>query len=384
MKNRCKFIHPGCFFAGVVIALVFSSCASNNPADKINYWNSEIIYPYADVNGKPMRIEMDTNNIAGLTLTERGAQRSEVKPAGSSSDVETQENAGKCWLIQPVGVKLGTQSFTAQFAVLAMTQGWDIDGLVGWPGIRDNNVLYFDSSYHIVRHLDQLPIETSGWLKLKIHPSHLLALEIPLSNGHTGVVCFDTGDLLDGVTLPLAQYTEWKAAHPSVPSYSRSYDEYGVPRSSELNWADEIHLGPITLTDVPVRSANADEPNLVDNFAGIIGLYAFERMDLILDNKSGYAYLRPKPSPGPPYAGFKRPSDEHYPAPNGTWEWTVADDVQINPNSFLIVTSQLKAITKDYDGAIQDINHLIEAEPNNREALSLLSKFEQKSGRSGP
>jgi tetratricopeptide (TPR) repeat protein len=386
VKIGRRFIFLAALLAGAIIAAAAFPSPLISAADKVNYWNGEIIYSNATINERPVRVEMDTNNIGGLTLTARGAQQTGVKAAGSASEVELQNKEGGCWLIRPVEVRLGAQTFTAQFAVLAdffgTAKSWDIDGLVGWPGLRDNNILFFDSTRRTVSRLEQLPGETSGWLKLKIHPGKLLGLEVPLANGQTNVVLLDTGDLIDGVALPPARYQEWKSAHGVTPFRTLTYTEFGVRKSTEQAWAAEIKIGPITLTDLPVRPANKDEGYLMDNYAGVLGLYAFERMDLILDNENGYAYLRTKPPPGPPFPGVHRPGDERYPAPgpNGTWDWTVADNVRVSKSSLLFVTAQLKALIKDYQGAIADLNLLIEFDPNNVEVLALLGGFDKDDG----
>jgi tetratricopeptide (TPR) repeat protein len=221
-----------------------------------------------------------------------------------------------------------------------------VDGVVGWPEIRDN-ILVFDSAKRTIRRVEQLPPETSGWLKLKVVPDDYLLLELPLPDGETGTLGLDT---LEGgstaVLMSEAPWKEWKAAH-SHPSR-----------------AEEIKLGPLTLTDVKVKEMSAREANdLLDETPAVksvwmLGLSALMRLDLVVDAKNGWAYLNPKPplnkTNAPPEAG----------------EWKVADNVRVSNDNFFVYSGTYKWYIHDYTGAEADYNHALELNPRNADAYS--------------
>jgi hypothetical protein len=216
------------------------------------------------------------------------------------------------------------------------------DGAIGWPDVRDD-ILAFDPIRHTIVVVDTVPKESDGWLKFKIHSADSLRIEIPLTSGRVGDFSVDTG-APGGLTLPPTEWKAWRIAHPNAPSKSG----YGaLPGIGSLNmercWADEVSVGPLKLTDVSVALEPA--PQVIGD--GLIGLYAMARMDIILDGKNGYAYLRPKPAPTP--SGVRhvlRLSEKifgaAYPS-DPVADWTVSDNVRVNPVSLFFSPVSLPA-----------------------------------------
>ena len=359
------------FLAASVCLAIFSSCTTSPPAKKIDiakYYNGRAVFPDAMVNGRPVNLRLDTD-FGASRLFDEGATLAGLKPAYPPVETELQEMKGGAWLPQPAQMKIGSETFTLQMPVQSLKftpeHGFGCDGVIGWQAIRDNDILFFDPSNRTVSSLERLPVDTTGWLKLKIHALGDLAVDIPLSDGKTGTVMIDTGGDY-GVVLPPAQFKDWQAAHPHALVAAEHYYEMGIWVDTQQPWADEVSLGPITVTDVPLRPANDKELTYVNNVSGLFGLYVLERMDLIVDNKNGYAYLRPKPPPGPPFWGYERPSDDHYPTPGPPrhWNWTIADNVKINIADIKAEAGVLKLIAHDYAGAVADFSRALDIVQN--------------------
>ena len=88
-------------------------------------------------------------------------------------------------------------------------------------------------------------------------------------------------------------------------------------------------------------------------------------MGLVVDTKSGFAYVWPKPGPGPTYAGFNRPEASKSTATAG--DWKVDGSVKVNSRSEDQLATEFEAEEKkekgDFDGAIADYTRLIEIDP---------------------
>jgi tetratricopeptide (TPR) repeat protein len=348
------------------------------PATRIFFQNTAI-------NGQPAQLAMDTG-ADGACLVESSAKRLGIKVAPlSAAVVAAQPGEAFSGLTDPVSITLDAQSFSMALQTInpptAMYSGHE-DGIIGWPAVREN-ILVFDSDRRMVNSVENLPAEASGWLKLKIWPGRVLLLEITMANGTLGTIMVDTG-FPGGVALPPEQWKEWKEAHPNAPSITRTdYVVSGGVYTAEEAWADEIKLGPLTLTDVPVREANATELAVSDNFAGSIGMYALERLNSVIDGKNGWAYLNPKPPPGPPYPGIERPGSPSA-KPQSDTDWTVADKVNLNGDNLLAQSYTVNGSSEqgkgDYDGALADFNRAIELDPKNYGAYLLRGQVKTNQG----
>ncbi len=344
---------------------------------------------HATVNGQSIRLALDTGS--SLTILTRRATRRLGLRAVRLTFIRLNFARGLLSLTStPVRLALGTQVFEGPMPVLNMP--WfsrirGFDGLLGWPEVREN-ILFFDSQKRVVRRLEGLPSETAGWLKLKLRPGDQLMLETPLTNGETGTILVDTGSA-HGASLREARMNGWRAAHPRAPATSlvmsllmvKMIPGAGMVDGAEV-WADEISLGGLTLTDVPLRCAHAIETNRPQRI-GSLGLYALSRMDLVVDGINGFAYIQPKARPGPAYPAIKRPGVPHG-AAFAPQDWEVAENVQIRDahgQAFnCLARSAERRKMHDYRGALAECDRALELDPGNVSAWQIRANSREKEG----
>jgi lipoprotein NlpI len=93
---------------------------------------------------------------------------------------------------------------------------------------------------------------------------------------------------------------------------------------------------------------------------------------LVVDAKNGFAYVHPKPPPGPPYPGVERLAARQVmtnpPVTGGNW--TVADDVRLSPDNLFLISGNSKRNKDNWAGALADFNRALEISPNNADAYS--------------
>ncbi len=308
----------------------------------------------AALNGQEARLILDTGSDRAL-LTDTAAKRLGLNFTAPPDGVVME---GVLGLSDPVRITAGAKTIPAQVQ-LGNIPGVDL--IIGWPAVRDN-ILFFDGAIHAAGAITELPVETANWLKLTVAADDsTLSLNIPLPNETTGAILVDTGDS-GGVVLPPAQWKEWLAAHPQAPVKTMRLTGMAGTGDAQAAWADKVQIGPLTLTDVPVRNALPWESNGNDNFAGSLGLAALARMDLIVDAKNGFAYLRPIP-PGTP--------TDVSGATATTRDWVVVDNVRLDRNSFMLSAAEYKIDTKDNAGAIAACDDALQADPKNVDAYTL-------------
>jgi len=316
----------------------------------------------ATINGQPAKIILDTG-AARADLTKAGANRLGVKVGPVASDVTLPAAAANSttvsapppplfdsvlhhqttptdWfgtkvphgLSEAVKIGLGNQTMTTQIPV-GDYPGVYVDGVIGWAEVRDN-ILVFEPVTRTISGVAELPAETAGWLKLKVREdSGTLVLETPLPDGKTGTIKVDTGDYR-GVMLPAARWTEWSATQTGASAVG------------------DVTLGALALTNVPVTEES--KSIVMDGYIGRLGLAALARMDLVVDAKGGFAYVRPRL---PPAANPSSTSGGGNPTTGGidlSGDWTVADSVQVDRQNILLSAIDLKLATQDYDGAVTD------------------------------
>jgi hypothetical protein len=359
-----KFMQRLIRILSAVAAFVLAGCASHLP-------ETRVVFPKASINGHPARMDLDTGSSSTVLFAAR-AKRLGLKAAELSG---------------PTPLTIAGQTFTAPLPMFRFPWYYrlvfitrkrpSLDGVVGWPEIYDN-ILVFDADRRTVRSVEQLPPETAGWLKLKLVPNRWLLLEIPMADGKTGTMEVDTGSPF-GVEMPPGQWQEWKAAHPkaAVTSHLGGVLSFGI-HFWHMAWADEIQLGLLTVTNVVVEDMPAAQGAYIrGNTPGAkavwtIGMYALRRMDLVVDGKNGFAYLHPKPPPGPPYPGVKRPGAPQVMtnAPDTGGDWSVADDVRLRGDGLYVMSGKFKCGKDDLAGALADFNCALELNPKNAEAYS--------------
>jgi hypothetical protein len=200
---------------------------------------------------------------------------------------------------------LGTCSTTFVVLDLPAYVNADFDGLVGWWTLS-HCVMRIDAVARKVSFLPKAPKQVAQWAQLSIIAltnSGALDLQIPHADHSDGVLCIDTGASL-GLVLPAQEWHRWKAAHPDILT---TLDTIFTPSDGfcvcEQAWADQISIGPIVLTGVPIMAvAGAGARNWGSRWEGTLGIAALKRLDLIADGKTGVAYLRGKKTPPPAYS----------------------------------------------------------------------------------
>ena len=341
-------------------AVLLAGCASE-PA------TPRVVFTGLAINGRPVQMMLDTG-AASTVLYSTAAKRAGLNftvprpaiPAGAFEIV-----AG---MSEPARVTMGSQAFTTRLPVFSVPPSQALrsralrDGVIGWPEVRDN-ILLFDAADSTVLSVAQLPQETSEWLKLKVRPHDTLLLETPLSDGKTGLILVDTG-APQGVQLAPEQWQETRAAHPEAPVNIVNHSTWSTGSfAARAMWANEIKLGALTLTGMPVENMPPSEAAWITKacpgaeVAGVIGLAALNRVDLVVDGENGFAYLRPKRSNGSPLHG-------------GAGDWRVAENVRLSCDHLLVRSGIDECSSGNFDAAIADYSRALAINPKNAEAYA--------------
>lgn len=254
----------------------------------------------AHINDKPVLLAYDSGSECSFVFKKtmkRIGLKGEPPPSG-------RPGSGKVMVGQSdfCKFKLGPDDYHLRVATLKVPWWWnlDVDGVIGWPDMMDD-VLAINATKSTITGMEKLPGETSSWVKLPIYPhTGVLALQIPRADDKIGVVEVDTGNS-GGVSLSPERWKEWKATHPRA-HWSWTLDM--MPGSGAIlgrrYTADEVTIGPIVLTNVPIRKANRTELGIAGPDGVVeasIGFEALERLNLVVDQKNKFAYLQPKPAP---------------------------------------------------------------------------------------
>jgi membrane-associated protease RseP (regulator of RpoE activity) len=169
----------------------------------------------------------------------------------------------------------------------------DVDGLLGWALLKDSSFTLDAVSGRLLNATSgNAPGPASAWQQLPVRKkSAMLVLEIPGQNGQPGGIVIDTGSG-DGVDLAPAKWREWRAAHPTAPATLHAYYR-ALPDGlhvREMVWAEELTVGPLTLTNVTVEEADAVF-SAVPGYVATLGLAALRRQNVVVDGEKGIAYF---------------------------------------------------------------------------------------------
>jgi tetratricopeptide (TPR) repeat protein len=363
------------WFARSLLAAVLGPALFAGCATKVT--TPRIMFADARINGQPTRLAMDSGAATNWIFSSE-ADRLGVKavpmpmnaasPRRGVSDPVRIEAAGQ---VIEAPIDTITLPWLARLTTRSLWGG-DIVGAIGWPALRDN-ILVFDAERRMASRIEELPAEMADWTRLKIRRGAQLFVEIPFPNGMTHTFIVDTGCPC-GVILPPDLWQGWKAANPDVSiksTYGWTLAEKQMQRG-ERAMAEELQLGPLRFTNLPVggeikaeerrvtgqvvTALKAKYPYDESGREGMIGLFALERMDFIVDGKGGFAYLRPKP------AAIGGGPAIHLP-------WLVAEGVRLNAIPQLAYAAEISGSLKDqkgdHDGAIAEFSRALELDPNN-------------------
>ena len=262
----------------------------------------ERLWIAAKVNGQPVRLAFDTGS-SHLLLFRKGASRLGLRVTNAPPDVKL--NPGEVPMGRTEPCRLAIESdpeFSISFGVVDVPPVLDrvCDGLIGW-GALSPGIIEINARAGVVSQLTNVPPEAADWLTLRIQTnSNTLRLEVPGPNPF--LIAVDTGSP-QGVQLSPARWREWRAGHPHQPATEHAdfVPASGLVVGDEV-WADEISVGPLTLTEVPLIEASKTDIGLGGaDYQATLGLTAMKRVDIILDGKKGNAYLRPRKGPPLPY-----------------------------------------------------------------------------------
>ena len=171
--------------------------------------------------------------------------------------------------------------------------------MVGWPAYSQK-IFRLDAAKREIILLTNVPAESLAWTKFPVKTNPLFILEIPEAEG-AKFVSVDTGKDR-GIVLNPIKWQEWKTTHTNQPvTLDASYMPVAGLVVKEESFARQISLGPLEMTDVPIMESNPHEMAAGSRFEATLGLAALERLDIIIDGKNDFAYLRPKKTPSLPY-----------------------------------------------------------------------------------
>jgi len=410
-----------------------------------------IFFPAVSINGQPVRFALDTG-CGNSVLYETTAKRLGLKVSPQPIPEENLYfHSALNGLSEPIQLKVESQVFTTQLNVfdwkayggVAASLVLPEEGLIGWLEVR-NNILVFDAEQRTVTVVDKLPTDTTNWLKLPIVPAFddifdsPLCLQITLSNGEKGVVEVDTG-CPGGVNLAPLEWQKWRADHPLVPISDGKYVAMDVGEvSTKEARVDKVSLGQIKLTDVLLDESD-QAAKIIPHFVGTMGMAALRRMDLVVDGKGGFAYIRPKLTPDtvkvngnvpafqaqsapqrllmsggsifgsnnldvaqyllpniprndtgpvdltkPPKSALsgdvQQITDSKTPNRTIAQNWEIVGDLIFSSDYLMLNEAMAKLLTGETDGALVDINQVLAQAPSNASAYSLLgmAKIRQK------
>jgi hypothetical protein len=246
------------------------------------------------VNSRPLRLAFDTG--ADRVIVFRpAAERLGLIITPPPPGTRIQPGETLLSLSEPVELRIGGKVVTDRLGVVELPAGMrpDVDGVVGWQNLR-NNVFVFDAARLHLAVESKLPASASSWQKLTVQKSSAtLVWEIsPVGpNVVAGGILIDTGSP-GGVNLAPARLREWRAAHPSAASTLEAYYTPGAGLVvRETFWAEQLTVGPLTLSDVTVQEANVSELAMVENYAATLGLRALSRLNWAVDGTNGTVYF---------------------------------------------------------------------------------------------
>lgn len=271
------------------------SLPSLGPIDPGSYFVTD-----AEINGHRVSLVVDTGAETSVLFRET-AMRLGLKVAEWPSHQPVEPGRVAIGMAEECTVTIWDKTLRGRFGVLDFPVFVRVKegGILGWPTIR-NNVMHLDGLR--LRVLPAVPRHVSGWLRFPLRPNrNTLGIEIGSRAGLTESVEVDTGGLF-GVSLASR---EWRAEAASHPGRPKSLEAYYTPGAGlvvqEQAWADRVTVGPLTLTDVPIREANVSETGgKGPGYRATLGLAALRRLDLVVDGKNGVTYLQPKKTPGGP------------------------------------------------------------------------------------
>ena len=261
----------------------------------------ERLWMQAAINGKPVRLCFDSG-ASDLVLLREATRRLGLKVTYPPTGSVLKPGEVSAGTTEECLLKLQNSSVKTRFRVIDVPDYLNpqFDGVLGWAPLRQNR-FRIDAEAQTLTWLTDLPKETQTWTKLRVvKRSPFLQLELPRSNGKSGTVFVDTGDT-KGVGLNPEAWQAWRLSHPNRPiTLTAFFTPSAGLLVEEESWANELSLGPLVLTEVPVTEA-MPLALIIPRFRASFGLAALKRLDFVVDGRRGLVYLRSKHTAPPVY-----------------------------------------------------------------------------------
>lgn len=263
----------------------------------------------AKINGKPARFIFDTG-MGEIALWRQSAKKLGLSTYESPADSGTLPSSP----LQPGEVIFREWTEECDLAVWDTTIKYSLavldipeylldqadcpDGALGWYPFR-KTIFAIDAAGLKVEPLSRVPKQAAAWTQLHVSTyCAVLNLETPARAGPTLRINVDTG-YDGGVSLRPDLWRQWKTAHPKAPAtlVANWMPALGNVVVEEEDWADELRLGPLLLSGVPIKENN--QANMAHD--ATLGMTALKHLRFIVDGEQGVAYLQSKKSAPPPY-----------------------------------------------------------------------------------
>lgn len=280
-----------------VILLVVAACLW---ATKLRA--EDRLWVHATINGEPVRLFFDTGASQSL-LFKKTAERLGLKIIKSQKVGSIPEGEVPAGIFEQCELTIWGNTFRTEMHIIDIPDYLqsDADGVLAW-GDYHKNVFCIDASLKTITPIEHVPEMATQWSKFNFRDkSRILIFEI-LKGKRTNSIIVDTG-FHDGLALSSKKWREWKSNHPQQPM---TVDANFMPGAGlvvkDESWADEITVGPLHLTNVPITEAYSAQETLGSpGFEAAIGLAALKRMVIIVDGSRGVAYVNVKNAPSQPY-----------------------------------------------------------------------------------
>jgi tetratricopeptide (TPR) repeat protein len=266
--------------------------------------DERVMLPDSKINGTPIHLAFDTGSSFQIILMRNCAERLGLKVTWPPAGSKAAPGGITYGLTDPCTVSVMGKTFPdLRLAVYDTSSNEpDVDAVFGWS-VWQQDVVVLKVADKNTGRLAEVPPESRNWTKLRIKTGlKTLELEELGSAATPRLISIDTGNP-DGVALPPAEWKMWRDAHADHLTAKFYYMPAVGWQGIEEGWADQISIGGLVLTQVPVREANQAETATTDKsgFAGSLGLTALSRLDLVIDGKNGVAYANPRHEPPRPY-----------------------------------------------------------------------------------
>jgi hypothetical protein len=263
------------------------------------------IWVDVEINKQPVKFIFDTG-AGGTILFDFAATRLNIKSTPPPEDAVIPAGMTAYSLSEPVDLTIFNQTLPGvQLAVVnsPFPNLESVDGVIGWPNLRDNRIHLTGRDLHF-RFAAEIPAETSSWIQLKELPaSRVLVFELPQHDSDSpSYLGIDTGSP-HGIRLNPRAWAQWREENPQAPRTVTAYvmTVQGLVVAEEA-WAEQLELGGLKFTDIPVGPMNMQEiQSYPSGTLAVAGLQALRRIDAYFDGKTHTLSVNPLNSPPPGY-----------------------------------------------------------------------------------